>query len=145
MKRILVATDGSDGADRAIDYAAHLAKDTNCDLLIVNVIGGDGLLGNLFSRITDAQQIWLKELFSSESAELLARARDRARSIGVGTIQLELRTGDVAQTIIDIAREQEAGTIIVSKRGAGRISGLLLGSVSQKLVSLAPLPVMVVP
>ena len=145
MKRILVATDGSDGADRAIDYAAHLAKDTNCDLLIVNVIGGDGLLGNLFSRITDAQQIWLKELFSSESAELLARARDRARSIGVGTIQLESRTGDVAQTIIDIAREQEAGTIIVSKRGAGRISGLLLGSVSQKLVSLAPLPVMVVP
>ncbi|MGB0085132.1 MAG: universal stress protein [Rhodomicrobiaceae bacterium] len=145
MKRILVATDGSDGADRAIDYAAHLAKDTNCDLLIVNVIGGGGLLGNLFSRITDAQQIWLKDLFSSESAELLTRARDRARSIGVGTIQLESRTGDVAQTIIDIAREQEAGTIIVSKRGAGRISGLLLGSVSQKLVSLAPLPVMVVP
>jgi nucleotide-binding universal stress UspA family protein len=145
MKRILVATDGSDGADRAVDYAAHLAKDNGADLLIVNVIGGDGLLGNLFNRITNVQEVWLKELFSSESAKLLTRARDRARSIGGGTIQLESRTGDVAQTIIDIAGEKEVNAIIVSKRGAGRIAGLLLGSISQKLVSLAPLPVIVVP
>jgi len=42
MKRILVATDGSEGSDRAIDGAAAMAKDANADLLIVNVIGGYG-------------------------------------------------------------------------------------------------------
>ncbi len=144
MNRILVAIDGSDGALRAVDYATHLAKSYGADLLIVNVIGG-GLPDNLFGRITNAQQTWLKELFVSESAEVLSKARDRARSLGSSTIQLESRTGDVAQTIIDIAREKEVVVIVVGKRGTGRIGGLLLGSVSQKLVSLAPLPVTVVP
>jgi nucleotide-binding universal stress UspA family protein len=145
MKRILVATDGSDGANRAIDYAAHLAKNNGADLLIVNVVGGEGFPGNMFNRISNAQEVWLKELYSSESAELLTKARDRAQSIGTGKIQLASRIGDIAQTIIDIAREKEADAIVVSRRGAGRIGGLLLGSVSQKLVSLAPLPVTVVP
>jgi len=51
MKRILVATDGSDGANRAVDYAAHVTKHNGADLLIVNVISSDGLPGNVFSRI----------------------------------------------------------------------------------------------
>jgi nucleotide-binding universal stress UspA family protein len=145
MKRILVATDGSDAANRAVDYAAQLAKDNSADLLIVNVVGGDGLFGNMFNRITNAQEVWLKELFSSESAAILAKAKDRAQSIDESKVQLASRIGDVAQTIIDVAREKEVDAIVVSKRGAGRIGGLLLGSVSQKLVSLAPLPVTVVP
>jgi nucleotide-binding universal stress UspA family protein len=145
MKRILVATDGSDGANRAVDYAAHMAKSYDADLLIVNVVGSDGLPGHIFNRISNAQEVWLKELFSSASAEVLTKARDRAQRIGGSKIQLTSRTGDIAQTIIDVARETEADAIVVSRRGAGRIGGLLLGSVSQKLVSLAPLPVTVVP
>ena len=43
MSRILVATDGSEGANRAVDYAARRAKDDGADLLIVNIIGGYGL------------------------------------------------------------------------------------------------------
>jgi hypothetical protein len=64
---------------------------------------------------------------------------------GATTIQLESRTGEVAQTIIDIAQEKQADAIVVGRRGAGLVAGLLLGSVSQKLVSLAPLPVIVIP
>ena len=51
----------------------------------------------------------------------------------------------MARTIIDIAQEKGVDAIIVGKRGAGRVAGLLLGSVSQKLVSLSPVPVTVVP
>ena len=89
MKRILVAIDGSDGSDRAVDYAAHLAKDQGAELLIVNVIGGYGLPDNIFKRFTDAQQTWLNELLEALSAEMLTKARDRARSIGVNAILLE--------------------------------------------------------
>ncbi len=145
MNRILVATDGSDGADRAVDYAASLAKNSKADLLIVNVIGSESILDNVFGRITNAQQTWFKEMFASKSAEILTKARDRARSVGASTIQIESRTGDLAQTIIEIAREKKIDVIVVGRRGAGRIAGLLLGSLSQKLVSLAPQPVTVVP
>jgi nucleotide-binding universal stress UspA family protein len=145
MKCILVATDGSDGADRAVDYAAHLAKNAGNDLLIVHVIGGYGLPDNVFRQFTHAEQAWLREQFESVSKKILSDARERARGIGVKTVLLESRTGNVAQTIVDIAEEKEAENIIVGKRGVGRIAGLLLGSVSQKVVSLTSRPVTVVP
>lgn len=143
MKRILVATDGSEGADHAVDYAAHWAKNVGADLLIVNVIGG--LPEKLLRSFTHAQHAWLDELLESISTETLATARERAHTIGISAIVLEARTGEVAPTIIDIAREKQADAIVVGRRGTGRIAGLLLGSVSQKLVSLAPLPVVVIP
>lgn len=145
MKRILVAVDGSVGADRAVDYAAQMAQTYGAELLIVNVIGGYGLPGSVFRRVTPQQHVWLEELLASLSAESLARARERAHGVGVSTILLESRPGDVASTIVAIAQEKGADLIVAGKRGEGQVTGLLLGSVSQKLVSLAPLPVIVVP
>jgi nucleotide-binding universal stress UspA family protein len=143
MTHILVATDGSEGADHAVDYAARWAKNVGAELLIVNVIGS--LPDKLLRSFTHAQHAWLDELLESLSAETLAKATQRARSLGVGAIQLESRTGEVAQTIIEVAQEKGADAIVVGRRGAGRVGGLVLGSVSQKLVSLAPLPVAVIP
>ena len=145
MNRILVATDGSEGADRAVDYAARRAKADGAELLIVNVMGGYGLPDKVFLAFTNDQNVLLKELLASQSAATLTTARDRAREAGVSTIVLESRTGEVAQTIIDIAHEKNADAIVVGKRGAGRVAGILLGSVSQKLVSFSPLPLTVVP
>lgn len=145
MKLILVATDGSETADRAVEYAANLAKRYGASLLIVNIIGGYGLPDGVFRLFTHAQQAWLQELLESLSAQTLTKARDRAKGLGVATIQLESRTGDVAQAIVDIAQEKDADAIVVGKRGEGRVAGLLLGSISQKLVSLSPRPVTVVP
>ena len=54
----------------------------------------------------------------------IRRRRNTARS----------RSGEVAQTIIDIAQEKQVDAVVVGKRGAGRVPGALLGSVSQKLV-----------
>jgi nucleotide-binding universal stress UspA family protein len=145
MKRILVATDGSDGAHRAVDYAAQWAKNDGAELLIVNVIGGYGLPEKVFRAFTQAHQAWLEEMLGSLSADMLTQARDRARTAGSTRILLESRSGDVAETIIEIAQEKGADVVVLGKRGAGRVAKLLLGSVSQKLVSLAPLPVMVIP
>jgi len=144
MKSILVATDGSDGADRAVDYAARLAKTEGCDLLIANVIGG-GLPENVFRQFTHAEQAWLREQLEAVSKHILTAARERAQAAGAATVLLESRSGDVAQSIVEIAQEKDVATIVVGKRGVGRVAGLLLGSISQKIVSLAPKPVTVVP
>lgn len=145
MSRILVATDGSAGADRAIDHAARWAKRVGAELVIANVIGGAGLPESVVEAFTHAQQAWFKEMLASASAAILTKARERAKSAGAPTILLESRAGEVAPTILEIAEEQGAEAIVVGKRGAGRIAGLLIGSISQKLVVLAPLPVTVVP
>ena len=61
-RRILVATDGSEAADRAVDYAAALAKREGADLLIANVVGGYGLPDGVFTRLIDAKQASVKEM-----------------------------------------------------------------------------------
>jgi nucleotide-binding universal stress UspA family protein len=114
-------------------------------LLVVNVVGGYGLLQKAMLQLTRSEQAWLKEFLESLSAETLTKARERARAAGADQIQLESRAGDVAQSVIAIANEKAADVIVVGKRGAGLVERLLLGSVSEKVVRLAPLPVIVVP
>lgn len=92
INRILVAVDGSEGSDRAIDYAARRAKDDSAELLIVNIIGGYGLPEKVFMAFTGDQHAWLKELLDSESTQTLMAARERARHDGAGTVLLESRT-----------------------------------------------------
>jgi nucleotide-binding universal stress UspA family protein len=51
----------------------------------------------------------------------------------------------VAETIVEIAKEKGVDAIVIGKRGASGIGRMLLGSISNKLVSLAPIPIIVVP
>lgn len=117
MACILVATDGSEGANRAVDYAAHLAEADGEELLIVHVSGGYGMPDNVFKQFTHSEQAWLRDRLELVSKHILNAARERARGIGVATIFLESRTGDVASTIINIAQEKNVKSIVVGKRG----------------------------
>jgi nucleotide-binding universal stress UspA family protein len=128
MTRIIVATDGSEGADRAVDFAARKAAATGDDLSVLNVAG------------TEAG-----ENMSTLSKEILARAKERVRGAGVTKVDTRMAWGDAAETIVEVAKREEADTIVVGRRGRGRLAGLLLGSVSQHVASHAPCVVIVVP
>jgi nucleotide-binding universal stress UspA family protein len=145
MERILVATDGSEGADRAVDFAARLATAPQAHLLILSVAGLHALPDAVLAQFTRSQHAWMRDRLAEHSAKILQQARDRAAAAGAAAIQLETRDGEVTQMIVDLASVTAADAIVVGKRGTGRLTGLLLGSVSQKLVSISPLPVIVVP
>jgi nucleotide-binding universal stress UspA family protein len=143
MQRIMVATDGSPGANRAVDTAARLAKAVGFDLLILT-IGGNNITGAELRRLaaTDGD---VSEALESASNQVLKQAQKRAQRLGVTALKLQCGWGNPAETIIDTIRREKADILVVGRRGRGRLSGLLLGSVSQKLASLAPCNVMVVP
>jgi len=145
VKQILVATDGSEGSDRAVDFAVNLAKAYGATLLIINIRGGYGLPVALLRQFSNADGAWLGELLTSMSGEVLKSARDRALKIGAPTIVLESRGGTIAQSVIDFAEEKQADAIVVGKQGSGHVADILLGSVPQKLLSLATCVMAVVP
>ena len=143
MKHILVATDGSAGADRAVDVAAGLAKQLDGELLIVHVSGG--ALSDDWKEFMKAEKATENEMLEAAASELLARARVRAEVAGALRVRVRYAIGDAAELILDIAKEEPTDVIVVGKRGRGRLAALLIGSVSQKLVSIAPCNVLVVP
>jgi nucleotide-binding universal stress UspA family protein len=142
MQHIITATDGSACAGRAIDIAATLAKAAGATLLIVTVQGnrsGEGV-----------QALARAEGSAAEALEILANqtlreASERAARLGAPSIQSRLCWGDPAEVIVATAGHEHTDAIVVGRRGRGRLAGLLLGSVSQKLVALAPCTVVVVP
>ena len=142
MQRIMVATDGSAGANRAIDTAASLAKSSGADLTIVTV--GGNISGAELRKLADSAGD-LSRTMGASADKILVLARKRALRIGARNVALQTGWGDPAEIIIDAARRGKVDMLVVGRRGRGRLSGLLLGSVSQKLASLAPCVVVVVP
>ena len=85
------------------------------------------------------------EIAELETPAILAQAKADTAGLGIREVSTALGDGDVARAILKMAEDISAVLIVVGKRGQSRLEGLLLGSVSQKLVSLADRPVTVVP
>jgi nucleotide-binding universal stress UspA family protein len=143
ISRMLVATDGSSGGSRAVTAAAEMAKALDCDLLIVT-LPENTLPPAKWSELARAEGGVAEGLELLET-RILVEAKERAESIGVAKVRTSSGSGDVAEAIMDMARRERTDIIVVGRRGRGQLAGLLLGSVSQKLVSLAPSLVLVVP
>jgi nucleotide-binding universal stress UspA family protein len=140
---MLVATDGSSGGSRAVTAAAEMAKALDCDLLIVT-LPENTLPPAKWSELARAEG-GVGEGLELLETRILVEAKERAESIGVAKVRTSSGSGDVAEAIMDMARRERTDFIVVGRRGRGQLAGLLLGSVSQKLVSLAPSLVLVVP
>jgi nucleotide-binding universal stress UspA family protein len=143
ISRMLVATDGSSGGSRAVTAAAEMAKALDCDLLIAT-LPENTLPPAKWSELARAEGGVAEGLELLET-RILVEAKERAESIGVAKVRTSSGSGDVAEAIMDMARRERTDIIVVGRRGRGQLAGLLLGSVSQKLVSLAPSLVLVVP
>jgi nucleotide-binding universal stress UspA family protein len=141
VRRLLVATDNSESANRALDAAANLAKLFSAELIIVTVEQGffDPELGPLPTAET------FEDVLEARSREILRRAKERAQQLGAQQIKTVSGLGDAAAFIVDVAKSEAVDLIVMGKRGRGRLAGILLGSVSQRVATLAPCSVQIVP
>ena len=138
FERILLAVDGSEHALHATRKAAELARLMKpVEFRIVVAYDPIPLyLGEPNMQIVITNR-------KGEAEEILNAAVKE-----VGTVPCEIHTeileGDPASAILEIANVRKSDVIVMGWRGLGRLAGLLLGSTSQKVVSHAPCPVLIV-
>jgi nucleotide-binding universal stress UspA family protein len=136
---VVVGTDGSESAKRALREAAWLAGSTGSRLLIVSAFSDLHPYREHIETSGREDRVHLGEV----ADQLLLRA---AHELDGDDIQIETvsRAGDPAEVLSDVATEENARLIIVGDRGQSGVKRFLLGSVSHKLSQHAPCSVFIV-
>jgi len=137
-RNVLVAYDGSPEADLALAHAVAMAQVYRARLRIAAVVPPPPLMA------------WqapggMKGMHDAEQKELDGRLRAAADSVPDDlSVTTQLLDGDPAREVLRIAREGDHDVIVMGSRGRGRVSAALLGSVSNRIMHEAQVPVIVI-
>lgn len=131
IKKILVATDGSTHAKKALEYASDFASKYQATVHLIHVIAPLHSVpeGYVDRKIEDHQQRIAKEIIEKAEKEMKKK--------GVESYQSTILQGNPAREIIEFARDNNVDMIIMGSRGAGVFETLMLGSVSHRVCHLA--------
>lgn len=145
----LVAVDGSEESDKALEYAVRVIDGVGGSLTIVhsadpNVydLGGTEPV----SGLSDANERLIVENVSDaedRGLDILDEAAERADELGLDA-ETQLLYGDPASAIPNYAAEEDFGTIFIGHQGRSERMGDMLGSVAKDVVERATIPVTVV-
>ncbi|MCY7419982.1 MAG: universal stress protein [Chloroflexi bacterium] len=139
---ILVATDGSDDSDAAVEAALDLAHDTNGRLLVLSVVPV-GASDDDRPDGDDAAE-------STRDDQEVVAATDRANDVVDHAVEWGLEAtplvweGEPADAILAAAISESADVIVIGSSGRTGVGRMLLGSVTDDVVRRADVPVMVV-
>ena len=146
MKNILVALDGSESASKALTLAIDLAVRYGATLHLVHVIPRPTVVSEElreFAR-TEHVEFPVAVAMSPQGQSIVGAGQARATAKGVHSLKTEILIGDPAKRLLEYAGEQAIDLLVVGRRGVSQLRGLLLGSVSSKVTSLAECPVLTV-
>ncbi|HLJ60603.1 MAG TPA: universal stress protein [bacterium] len=144
MMRILLATDGSPHALRAAAFVARLTREVReAEVTVVNVghvptvaFGGPGAGAMVDFGI-------LEEGLERAGHEILDTTVLELTGVDAPVVK-EYRRGDPASQILEAAKAKGADLIVIGSRGLGQLGGLILGSVSERVLHAAHTPVLIV-
>lgn len=137
FKKILAPVDGSEQSGRALELAVDLAGKYGGRVMILCVYRHHSPLEASLSMVRPATPQSPDDALKTYATEIVKEAKDRAAAAGKVPVEGFVRRGQPARTIVSFAEEHGADAIVLGSRGAGDISGYLLGSVSHKVAGLA--------
>ena len=144
--RILIASDGSELADRALDHGLQLAKLAGSEVTIVTVTEPVTIVGGGYASIAGGVVDPLPELVEAQekaARELLQRAAKRAADQGVTAKTVLVDNTFAAEGIVSTANETGAELIIMGSHGRRGLNRLLLGSQTNNVLAHTKIPVLV--
>jgi nucleotide-binding universal stress UspA family protein len=142
LKKILVPTDFSDCAKKALQYAIPFAKEHEAAITLLYVVPSNyaaGEYGGIDYASLEAEMRADGERQLAQLAQLCVDEKPGA--VPANTL---VRTGSPADEIIDVAKSLRADLIVISTHGRTGLKHVFLGSVVEHVVRRAPCPVLVV-
>jgi len=145
LKRILVAIDNSQNAQRALEVAVDMAKRLNAELSVAHVVYIPTLFWTMGVPGSEIPSDKIEQDAAEVGRKLLAQAVKFAKDGGVANPKDELLTDLVspAQGLVQLAERDGADVIVVGTRGNGGFKKLLLGSVANSVLHYADCSVLV--
>ena len=134
--KVIWATDGSGNADAALPFARELAGTGGS---LIAVYCNESLYGKAPGFPLSGETVGREAKIRSQVDEL------RAEGLDAKLVELTGPVAEAASMIADLAGSTDADAIVVGARGHGPIAGVILGSLTQKLVHFAPCPIVAVP
>ena len=135
-QHILVPVDFSHDSEHAVEAAIGLAQQFEARVTLLHAI-----------HIPEAAEVNLAaymDKIRSEADQSMTSRLQRVQEAGV-TAEAVTVIGAPSQTIVDTARDRRADLIVMGTHGRTGLRHMLIGSVAERVVRLAPCPVMVVP
>lgn len=142
FKKILVPTDGSSQAHKAAEVAAEMAQSQSAQVIGVYVIDPFPFIG-----VGDASAVGLQAYMTEVQAsagQALADVRKLCEARGVAFAGDTIERNSAYQGILETAQAENCDLIVMGSHGRKGIEALILGSVAQKVLTHANLPVMVI-
>lgn len=142
MRNVLLAYDGSENAKRAMQYIIDFATDAPKppEVHVLNVQQEPVLYGEF---VTAGAVDELNRSFIDKSNQLLAEAATALQGAGIPH-QTHAILGNVAEQINDAVLRFGCDTVVMGTRGLGSFTGMLLGSVANRVVHQVSVPVLLV-
>ena len=145
VRRILVAHDFSEPSNRALRFAATLARDVSAQIELVHVMPDlDDGRGELTLAVPPTMP-GQGERYMRFLQEELERAAQQALPELAGKLRCHALRGDPVKRIEALAKEIGADVVCLGATGKGAIERVLLGSISQLVLRTSSLPVLIVP
>lgn len=138
MQKIIVADDGSEFSQKAIDKAVELAKKEKTEIVCVYVMEEYCPIG-----LTEIDCNVVRDLQIKESRSITAKAMEKFRKEGIEAKVIS-ETGSPAEMIIDVAKRESADLIIAASHGKHGAKKFAFGSVTARLIEHSPVHVLVI-
>jgi nucleotide-binding universal stress UspA family protein len=138
FRKILLAYDGSEGANRALEVGIGLAKTHGAELWVVAV---QEKLPRFSGTIDEVQEE--KQFANEQYGKLLEAAKAKAKEAGI-EIKTLMRPGHPAQTIVAVAKEGKFDLVLVGHTGLSGVWAAFLGTTAEKVSRHAPCSVLIV-
>ena len=147
IRNILVAVDGSENSNRALDFGLDLAEKFGSSVMVLNVseVLAMGVVPQESTTSSfDSMSILGKDLRNIHE-EILSKAVSHAKAVKPDlVVSSMLRNGDPAVEIVNVAKDSGFDAIVIGHKGSGMVRERVLGSISEKVAHLAPCPVVIV-